>query len=283
MRFSKGDLASASLTLIVTAVGYWVGGQKTAVIALAAGILLMLIARFMRGPHADHTASIPEKASNTVSNSANTSLNNVGNPRVEIHNYPPPIPTVAPVPKPEPVVKSAPKANICFKNVRAAWIWYDEKEDCFVEVQNGKSTPRGVIARFKNESAAYESGDARLIRAELVLRDANEQEMEQGIHAACWLREHADTVDFIVGEDHWLLLGAVDPGDNKTWLIPWKREKRTWEGTFYELEGHNITGLRSIEIRLIGESNRWVVDPIVVDVVLNGGEPTVAVRPPARR
>jgi len=87
-----------------------------------------------------------------------------------------------------------------------------------------------VIARFKNESGAQEAAEAKYIRAELVFSDVNEQELEQSVHAACWLRERTDTADFDVGEDQWVVLGAVYPEDKKEWMVPWKQQKQSWQG-----------------------------------------------------
>lgn len=212
----------------------------------------------------------------SVSDSGHAVLKDVGNPRITIYTQPP-TPKPQP-PKPQP---PQPKSNISFKSVRPGWIWYSEHDDIFVEVENSQyASARGVIARFKNESAAHAADDAKYIRAELVFRDVNEQEMEQSVHAACWLSERTDTADFVVGEDHWLFLGAADRDDDKKWLVPWKQPRITWQGQYYELRDHMVVGMRSIEIRIIGEENRWLITPVMVDIAVNKGEPTVTVRPP---
>jgi hypothetical protein len=213
----------------------------------------------------------------SVEDSGKAILKDVGNPRINIYTHPP-----APKPQP-PKQPPEPKSNISLKSVRPAWIRYDDQERCFIEVEDARYGTRGLIARFKNESAAHGAADANYIRAELVLRDVNHQEMEQGVHAACWLRETTDTVDFIVGEDHWLLLGAVDPKTKTQWAVPWMEQKRTWEGPYYHLAGHMVSGVSSIEIHLIGESNRWLIKPVIVDIVVNDGEPAMTVRPPAQQ
>ena len=227
--------------------------------------------------HPIHPAEQQQTATEnaSVKDSGNAIVKDVGNPRINIYTHPP---TLTPrLPKLRP---PEPKANISFKNVRAAWIGYSEHDRRFVENDSKGASVRGVIVRFKNESAAQAASNAQYIRAELIMRDINEQELEKSVHAACWLDEPADTVDFAVGEDHWVVLGAVDRDNAKQWVVPWMQPKTTWEGQFYELKGHTIVGMRSIEIRIIGDSSKWVTKPVVVDITVNNGEPTVAARSP---
>jgi len=221
-------------------------------------------------PNQQQTAS----GNAAVKDSGNAMLKDVGNPRIAIYTNQP-LPSAPPKRLPEI------KPNVSFKSVRLAWISYDEEESFFIEVSGSQhASVRGLIARFKNESGSHKSDDARYVRAELIFRDVNDQEMEQGVHSACWLREYTDTVDIMVGEDRWVFLGSLVPDDKNQWIVPWKQKKRTWEGPYYDLEGHSFSGMRSVEIRLIGEYNKWLINPVVVDIAVNDVEPTVSVRPP---
>lgn len=274
---------------------HWIAGYYFAIspnthaALLFLGLLMLGFAIFklMQNPLSSEkpveTSPLPERpmtqkqdASSSVSHSGNPVIKDVGNPRVNIYTQPPP-----PKPQPAPKHPPEPRSNVSFKSARPAWIWWDDKEGIFVEVKSRDyASVRGVIARYKNESAAHGASEARYIRAELIFRDVNEQEMEYGVHAACWLREHTDTVDFEVGEDQWVFLGSPNPDDAQQWMVPRMQEKRTWQGPYHELQGHKFSGMRSVEVRIIGESNKWLTKPVIVDIVVNGnGEPTVAVRP----
>jgi len=70
MALSKSDYFSGGLTLIATAIGFFVGGPKTAIICGIAGICLIMIAHFMGARHSgvsDAEASNPQSVSATAS------------------------------------------------------------------------------------------------------------------------------------------------------------------------------------------------------------------------
>jgi hypothetical protein len=171
-----------------------------------------------------------------------------------------------------------PRPNLLFLGAKVARIQFSatpEGGQMFVESDSpGKCL--AIIACFRNEPSTSQrvcSGD--YVRAQVIYRDQQRMEIDNGVFAACWLRHHADMIDFDVGQSHCVLLGFVDGGKL---VVPWKRRQRTWEGDMITLEDCTFDGVSSLEIRLIGENNDLLLDPVVLDFPIANGEPCVIKR-----
>ncbi len=109
----------------------------------------------------------------------------------------------------------------------------------FLESQN-QNDRRGVIACFRNEpSMSRRVLSADYVRAQIVYRNSQGQEIGDGVSSACWLGHHFDTIDFQVGQSHCVLLGFLDDG---RLLVPLKQREHHWDGDVINLADRTFDG-----------------------------------------
>ncbi len=167
--------------------------------------------------------------------------------------------------------------NIIFTRCTSRKIYF-QGEGSRVEFneEKGEEFPDAVIACFRNEPDISRRGvDADCVTAQIIYRNAENEEIEDGVPAACWLGSSLDMIDFRVGETHCVLLGVVD-GD--ALAVPWQRRKHEWNGDSITTEDRAFKGVARIEVRLIGARNELLLKPIVFDFSVVDGQPRIAKR-----
>lgn len=146
---------------------------------------------------------------------------------------------------------------------------YSEGE-IFSESQD-KTKNRGIKACFRNESSnSRRVADAIYVRAQVIFRDGNEQEIGNGISSACWLDCDSDSIDFRVGDSQCAFLGYMEQVDKL--LVPWKERRHTWQGDAISLRDNTFDGVASMEVRLIDGNNDLLLGPLVLDISFIDGD-----------
>ena len=165
--------------------------------------------------------------------------------------------------KPNLIFLRAEKVPISFRHSYSEGEIFSESRD--------KTRERGIKACFRNESSnLHPVTDAIYVRAQVIFRDSNEQEIGSGISSACWLDYYFDSIDFHVGESHCASLGYMEQM-NKL-LVPWKERRHTWEGDTISLRDNTFDGVASMEVRLIDGNNDLLLGPMVLDISFIDGD-----------
>ena len=174
------------------------------------------------------------------------------------------------------------KPNLVFLAARTIRIGFDAYEwrESFYESQKNVD-PLGVVACFRNEpSSEGRVIEANGVRAQIIYR--NQDGQETGIvPRACWLQDCADTVDLPAGESHCVILAILR--QDGSLVAPWRRRVTAIDGH----RGQVITTeayqfdkrVSSIEIRILGESNEFLLSPLTFDFCVAEGRPTAVRRP----
>lgn len=136
--------------------------------------------------------------------------------------------------------------------------------------------PDAIIACFRNEpDMARRVREADYVTAQIIYRNAGDEEIEDGVPSACWIQNHFETINFAVGETHCLLLGIIDA---EGLVVPWKHRQREWNGDSIVTNDKTFKGVSSIEVRLIGDNNELLLRPVTFDFSIVEGQPRVAKR-----
>lgn len=124
---------------------------------------------------------------------------------------------------------------------------------------------RGIIACFRNDhTSSHPVTEASYVRAHVIYRDDNGQEIGNGIPSACWFDSHFDTVDFRVGQSHCVFLGYMERIDRLR--VPWKERIRHGDGDTINLSDQRFDGVSSIEVKLIDGNDDLLFGPLVLDI-----------------
>jgi len=200
---------------------------------------------------------------------------------VPVEKVPTPVVSSPEAQQKSPPVRGSPQqtTNLIFLGAKVARVQFSasySEGEVFYESPD-QNDPRAIIACFRNEpTSSRKVIDADYVRAQIVYRDNQEQEIGNGVASACWLDNRADAVDFHLGESHCVLLGLLQEG---RLVVPAKRRKRHWDGDTISLENHTFNGVARIEVRIIGEDNDLLLAPLVLNFSITNGEPHISVRP----
>lgn len=169
------------------------------------------------------------------------------------------------------------RPNIIFRRAAPLKV-YVRGDGGVLEFIEGEDTelPDAIIACFRNEpDMGRRVKDADCVRAQIIYRNAENEEIEDGVSAACWIGSNFETIDFGVGETHCVVLGIIQDG---ALLVPWKRRKREWNGDSIVTEDKTFRGVSSIEVRLIGSFNELLLKPVTFNFSIINEQPQIAKR-----
>jgi hypothetical protein len=169
------------------------------------------------------------------------------------------------------------RPNIIFRRAAPIKV-YVRREGGVLEFVQGADNelPDAIIACFRNEpDMARRVREADYVTAQIIYRNAGDEEIEDGVPSACWIQNHFETINFAVGETHCLLLGIIDA---EGLVVPWKHRQREWNGDSIVTNDKTFKGVSSIEVRLIGDNNELLLRPVTFDFSIVEGQPRVAKR-----
>ena len=112
------------------------------------------------------------------------------------------------------------------------------------------------------------------VTAKLVFRDAEGQELGQGIDRACWLEHGGTSVDFDVGHSHCAVLVVV-AGADKPIFVPYKTRVRANHRLTFVTETFKFDHPpATIELRLLSSRNELLLPAMLFDFLLADGVPS---------
>jgi hypothetical protein len=173
-------------------------------------------------------------------------------------------------------------AKYYFLRTRTAIVAGSSLENVLSEKRNskgGSSDVTALVACFRNEP----SGDRRVadelsVTANLVFRDAESQELGEGVARVCWLEHGSASVDFDVGHSRCAVLMVVAGAHNPI-FVPYKTRVRvnhrlTFVTETFKFEHPPAT----IELKLLSSRNELLLPAMVFDFSLVDGVPSAVVR-----
>jgi hypothetical protein len=229
----------------------------------------------------------PKASVESIQQSASPSLAQTANPNITQQVF------VQPTPHREPEAQQAPAPaspstrtiklpNITFLRTRTAIVAGSSLENVLSEKRNskgGSSDVTALVACFRNEP----SGDRRVadelsVTANLVFRDAESQELGEGVARVCWLEHGSASVDFDVGHSRCAVLMVVAGAHNPI-FVPYKTRVRvnhrlTFVTETFKFEHPPAT----IELKLLSSRNELLLPAMVFDFSLVDGVPSAVVR-----
>ena len=172
--------------------------------------------------------------------------------------------------------------NISFLRTRTAIVAGSSLENVLSEKRNSKggaSDVTALVACFRNEP----SGDRRVsdelsVTANLVFRDAEGQELGEGIARACWLEHGGSSVDLDVGHSRCAVLMVVAGAHNPI-FVPYKTRVRVNHRLSFITETFKFEHPpATIELRLLSSRNDPLLPAMVFHFSLMDGIPNAVVR-----
>ena len=228
----------------------------------------------------------PKASVESIQQSASPSLAQNANPNItqQVIVHPPPQ-------YEEPKAQQAPAptstrpiklANISFLRTRTAIVAGSSLDSVLSEKRNSKggaSDVTALVACFRNEpSGDRRASDELSVTANLVFRDAEGQELGEGIARACWLEHGGASVDFDVGHSRCAVLMVVAGAHNPI-FVPYKTRVRTNHRLAFVTETFKFEHPpATIELRLLSSRNELLLPAMVFDFSLMDGVPTAVVR-----
>jgi len=172
------------------------------------------------------------------------------------------------------VVKPAP--NLTLISYPCIRIRQDGAEQGFYE-SNDPEDFYAIKACFRNESAASRKvAPVYGVRAAIIYRNGEKQELGNGIADACWIGDPG-RIDFPLDQSHCVILAIVG-GDGVIGNF-YRRSVHAHWGMGTVIESYRIAEeLKSIEVRLLG-GEEPLIKPILFDFSLIDGKPEVRVPP----
>jgi hypothetical protein len=189
-----------------------------------------------------------------------------------ILGYQPPAPSPAPPPRRAEELPSVP--DIIFLRTRTITI--DFSDGIPYEKQAGEGA-MAVIACLRNDPVYGKNlAEPKHIAGGIVFRDANGEEIGNGVQRGCWLDTHHDMVDFELNKSHCIIL--VMAVGNKL-AAPFKKREKTAYGEVTMLDGFDLShNLSTIELRLISSRGVYLVPPLIFDFSIKDGSPLATKR-----
>ena len=167
--------------------------------------------------------------------------------------------------------------NIIFLRTRTAIVAGSSLDNVLSEKRNSKggtSDVTALVACFRNEpSGERRVSDELSVTANLVFRDAEGQELGEGIARACWLEHGGASVDFDVGHSRCAVLMVVAGADNPI-FVPYKTRVRVNHRLAFVTEAFKFDHPpATIELRLLSSRNELLLPAMVFDFSLVDGVP----------
>ena len=230
----------------------------------------------------------PKASVESIQQTASPSLAQTANPNITQQVF------VQPTPYREPEAQQAPAPastststrpiklpNISFLRTRTAIVAGPSLENVLSEKRNSKggtSDVTALVACFRNEP----SGDRRVsdelsVTANLVFRDAEGQELGEGIARACWLEHGGASVDLDVGHSRCAVLMVV-AGEHRPIFVPFKRRVRVNHRLTFVAEAVQFEHPpATIELRLLSTRNELLLPAMLFNFSLVDGVPSAVV------
>lgn len=267
---SREDWWSVAATLIVSGIGYFVGGEKTAYGCLIVGFIIAIILHLTRSKKEKN----PAPPTSSVDNSASQTQTGI---KFEQHIYPAQTSPVLPVLSEPPLEPKEPdrRSNIrCLgpqiTRLRTGISGYGFYEDA--EGSHRESNSAAIIC-FRNE--ALPDRKVRLVynvKASIVFTDDVGQEMGTGIAEACWVGDLRD-VDFPLQRTNCAIVALVT--QNGVFTCPYIRRTRSQWGDGLTVDFYRLDKLpKAIEVRLI-HGTELLLPPCIFDFSVSEGKPIV--------
>jgi hypothetical protein len=265
---SRSDFWSIAATLIITGAVYFVGGRISASVCIGLGVLIAL---YLLATYKKHEP-VPPSASANAQATANPHLsaNPVQSVIVNLSDKQEK-PTVPP-PKPKP------QHNLRFHSCKMLQI--DESLGPHAEMGGFHSTddqtkPNAAVVCIRNKSKDGEVADLHDVRAALVFRDGNRQEIGSGIHQAVWVNNHLRNASFDLEETKCVIVAIMEYAANgkiTEAMAPYIREYQTEYGPTYGVEQYRLDeNFHTVELILLSKNAR-VMEPMVFELFEDNGK-----------
>jgi hypothetical protein len=229
----------------------------------------------------------PKPSDQSIQQSASPSLAQTANPNITQQVF------VQPAPYREPEAQQSPAPaptsirpirlpNIVFLRTRTAIVAGSSLDNVLSEKRNskgGSSDVTALVACFRNEpSGERRVSDEQSVTANLVFRDAEGQELGEGIARACWLEHGGASVDFDVGHSRCAVLMVV-AGADRPIFVPYKRRVQVNGGLAFVAEAFKFEHPpATIELRLLSSRNELLLPMMLFTFSLVDGVPSAVVR-----
>ena len=223
----------------------------------------------------------------SIQQSASPSLAQTASPNITQQVF------VQPAPYREPEAQQSPAPaststrpiklpNIVFLRTRNAIVAGSSLDNVLSEKRNskgGSSDVTALVACFRNEpSGERRVSDEQSVTANLVFRDAEGQELGEGIARACWLEHGGASVDFDVGHSRCAVLMVVAGAHNPI-FVPYKTRVRINHRLAFVTQAFKFEHPpATIEFKLLSSRNELLLPAMLFDFSLVDGVPHAEVR-----
>ena len=223
----------------------------------------------------------------SIQQSASPSLAQTASPNITQQVF------VQPAPYREPEAQQSPAPaststrpirlpNIVFLRTRNAIVAGSSLDNVLSEKRNskgGSSDVTALVACFRNEpSGEKRVSDEQSVTANLVFRDAEGQELGEGIARACWLEHGGASVDFDVGHSRCAVLMVVAGAHNPI-FVPYKTRVRINHRLAFVTQAFKFEHPpATIEFKLLSSRNELLLPAMLFDFSLVDGVPHAEVR-----
>jgi hypothetical protein len=174
-------------------------------------------------------------------------------------------------------VPAKPRPNIVFLRTRAFPVKLDFARNggaIFSDAAAQSAREYAIVACFRNEPGTDVAG-AKNVRAQLIYKAANGQEVGTGISSAAWEGSEFGTVDFPVGQSHCVILAVYDTVRSGL-TVPWVNKKSAgpWSYTINPESYAFEEKIDIIEVRLLSAEGALLQNPpLVLRFAIANGKP----------
>jgi hypothetical protein len=231
----------------------------------------------------------PKASVESIEQSTSPSLTQTANPNMTQQVFMQPAPHREPeaqqAPAPAPAstsTRTIKLPNIIFLRTRTAIVAGSSLDSVLSEKRNskgGSSDVTALVACFRNEPLSERRvSDELSVTANLVFRDAEGQELGEGIARACWLEHGGTSVDLDVGHSRCAVLMVVAGADRPN-FVPFKRRVRVNHRLTFVTEAFKFEHPpATIELGLLSSRNELILPAMLFDFSLVDGVPHAVVR-----
>jgi hypothetical protein len=276
---SRSDFWSIAATLIVTGVGYFVGGPKTAYGCIGLGVFIILYLIFTHKKNklaVSTTASAQSTANPQIT--ANPQLTANPNVSQSLHLH------LSDQQKQKPPLapsKPKPQHNLGLHSCKMVQI--EENIGPHGEMNGFHSTddqskPNAAVVCIKNRSKEGEVAYLHDVRAALVFRDSNGLEIGSGIHQAVWVNNHLSNASFDLEETKCVIVAHMDvdaSGKIVEAVAPYIQEHQIDYGLSFTVEPYRLDeNLGTVELILLSKNSR-VMEPMMFEFFTEDNKPGI--------
>jgi hypothetical protein len=226
----------------------------------------------------------PKPSVQSIHQTASPSLTQTASPNItqQVIVHPPPQhekPDAGQAPPAAPTsIRPIRSPNVIFLRTRTAVVAGSSLESVLSEKRNSKggiSDVTALVACFRNEpSGGRRVSDELSVTANLVFRNAEGEELGDGIARACWLEHGGTSVDLDVGHSRCAVLMVVAGAHNPI-FVPYKRRERFNGGLAFVPEAFRFEHPpATIELRLLSSRNELLLPAMLFDFSLVDGVPS---------